>query len=379
MALKISARLEAAEIDKIFAGIDQCHLPGAAVGIATATGLQDKFSWVGVAAAGIGAGVGNAVGGSSFGQSLGKYGNQLISGMAGGIAGAAGQSLITGNDFGDTLMASLPSIIGNTIGNIVADKVSAAFDKSDDINSDLVKYTKKEREAMLPGSVRTVDVPSSFSMAALTVPDASMFLQLSPENQSFTDSVRKRLSDPIGAATTGIPATAKYPRIEGLYRTGKTLSGDVAVYFSDHTAVGDRESTLSQMHLINQEADGYKISLKFREASFLESSAYDIFGTDSYKYFGSPVVNVVYIKDFAEQNVLGKEDPASLNLVLTPKSTPNVTVHEVGHRLGLGHSGIRSSVMFPYTTRNETSHYILNPQEIKNIVNSYPEKNNYYI
>lgn len=265
-------------------------------------------------------------------------------------------------------------ILGNTIGNLAAEKISAAFDKSDDINSDLVKLTKEEREAMQVRPVRTVDVPSSFSMAALTVPDASMFLQISPENQSLIDSVRKRLADPIGTSTTGIPATAEHPRIEGLYRTGKTLSGEVAVYFSDHTAVGDRDTTLSQMNLINQEADGYKISLKFREASFLERSAYDIFGSDSYKYFGSPVVSVLYIKDFAGTNVLGKEDPASLNLVLTPNSARNVTVHEVGHRLGLGHSGIRSSVMFPYSSRNETNHYILNPQEIKNIVNSYPMK-----
>jgi hypothetical protein len=86
---------------------------GLTQGIGVATGLQDKFSWAGVAAAGVASGVGGWIGGGP-----------IISGMAGGIAGAAAESLITGNDFGDTLMQNLPSIIGNTIGGLVADKVA---------------------------------------------------------------------------------------------------------------------------------------------------------------------------------------------------------------------------------------------------------------
>ncbi|SFG52018.1 YD repeat-containing protein [Novosphingobium sp. CF614] len=86
-------------------------------GIGVATGLQNSFSWSGVAAAGVGAGVGNAIGGHT---ALGRAG----SGMAGGIAGAAATSLVTGRDFGDTIMSQLPSIIGNTIGNLVADRVA---------------------------------------------------------------------------------------------------------------------------------------------------------------------------------------------------------------------------------------------------------------
>jgi hypothetical protein len=48
--------------------------------------------------------------------------------MAGGIAAAAGESLITGNSFGDTLMSSLPSIIGNTIGNLAAEGITGRDD-----------------------------------------------------------------------------------------------------------------------------------------------------------------------------------------------------------------------------------------------------------
>lgn len=88
-------------------------------GIGVATGLQNRFSFANVATAGIGAAVGGAIGGHT---SLGRAG----AGMAGGIAAAAGESLITGNSFGDTLMRSLPSIIGNTIGNLAADAVAGS-------------------------------------------------------------------------------------------------------------------------------------------------------------------------------------------------------------------------------------------------------------
>jgi len=91
-------------------------------GIGVATGLQDKFNWAGVAAAGIGAGVG-AWANANWG--LSGFDAKVVSGMAGGIAGAAATSLVTGQDFGDTIMAQLPSIIGNTIGNIVAAKIAS--------------------------------------------------------------------------------------------------------------------------------------------------------------------------------------------------------------------------------------------------------------
>jgi YD repeat-containing protein len=83
-------------------------------GIGVATGLQSKFDWAGVAAAGVGAGVGNWVGHGP-----------IISGMAGGISASAAESLVTGRDFGDTLMANLPGIIGNTIGNLAASKIAS--------------------------------------------------------------------------------------------------------------------------------------------------------------------------------------------------------------------------------------------------------------
>jgi hypothetical protein len=93
-------------------------------GLGVATGLQDRFSWTGVAVSAIGAGVGGAVG-----RELGfnpdapfswdNAGAGLAAGMAGGLAQASARSLIDGSDFGDNLMAELPSIIGNTVGNLL--------------------------------------------------------------------------------------------------------------------------------------------------------------------------------------------------------------------------------------------------------------------
>jgi YD repeat-containing protein len=100
-------------------------------GVGLATGLQSKFDWTSVAVAGIGGGVSNWASGQlaanytgTFGQ--GGIGNSFVSGMAGGVAGAATRSLLTGTDFGDNLLADLPSIIGNTIGNAIASRFLAA-------------------------------------------------------------------------------------------------------------------------------------------------------------------------------------------------------------------------------------------------------------
>lgn len=95
-------------------------------GIGVATGLQSRFNWAGVAAAGISAGVTADIGNrlkfnaDMRGFDLQNSARGFVAGMAGGIAGAASQSLFTGRSFGDTLISSLPSIIGNTVGLAVA-------------------------------------------------------------------------------------------------------------------------------------------------------------------------------------------------------------------------------------------------------------------
>jgi hypothetical protein len=113
-------------------------------GIGVVTGLQDKFSWAAVAAAGVGAGVGQFAasklggavgsqytnaGGDLMERARATFSNTLGSSMAGGIANAATRSLIDGSDFGDNIAAALPDIIGSAIGGALVGANSTKGDK----------------------------------------------------------------------------------------------------------------------------------------------------------------------------------------------------------------------------------------------------------
>ena len=89
-------------------------------GIAVATGLQNQFDWAGIAVAGV---VGGTIGGLDMSTSLS---GQFVSGMAGAVTGAAARSLLTGSDFGDNILRTLPDVIGNTIGNLAAGEIAGS-------------------------------------------------------------------------------------------------------------------------------------------------------------------------------------------------------------------------------------------------------------
>jgi hypothetical protein len=99
-------------------------------GIGVITGLQDKFSWAGVAAAGVGAGVGRFVAGTKLAGAIGARsalaGDIFISG-ADAIGNAATLSLIQGSDFGDNIAAALPDVIGGAIGRRIGGGVLGAL------------------------------------------------------------------------------------------------------------------------------------------------------------------------------------------------------------------------------------------------------------
>ncbi|MES2443088.1 MAG: LysM peptidoglycan-binding domain-containing protein [Pseudomonadota bacterium] len=105
-------------------------------GIGVATGLQDKFSWAGVAAAGVGAAAGyaagKAFGAKPFGDHPGPGGTVIAGDTSVGnifahfgqsavalVANAATRSAIEGSSFGDNVMAALPDVIAQTIGDIL--------------------------------------------------------------------------------------------------------------------------------------------------------------------------------------------------------------------------------------------------------------------
>ncbi len=110
-------------------------------GVAIAAGLQSRFSWTSVAAAGVEAGVGGAVSrslpnsGGAVDPATGRWVrsndlklsavNRSLSGVAGSLAGAAATSLVTGSNFGDTIVAQLPSILRFTAANFAAEEVAS--------------------------------------------------------------------------------------------------------------------------------------------------------------------------------------------------------------------------------------------------------------
>jgi LysM repeat protein len=101
-------------------------------GIGVATGLQRKLDWPGVVGYGLGNAVGAALGDALHATALraggdlsaGNIAANLGSSMAGGIANAATRSLLGGTDFGDNIMAALPDVIAQTIGRLMASKVT---------------------------------------------------------------------------------------------------------------------------------------------------------------------------------------------------------------------------------------------------------------
>ncbi|HEY0164880.1 MAG TPA: LysM domain-containing protein, partial [Sphingomicrobium sp.] len=100
-------------------------------GIAVATGLQTGFDWAGVAAAGVVSGVGGASTRWLKGQNIYGNTNQFYSGVASGVAGAATRSLITGTSFGDNMMATLPDVLGSTLGRAISSMIVSSHSRAE--------------------------------------------------------------------------------------------------------------------------------------------------------------------------------------------------------------------------------------------------------
>ena len=95
-------------------------------GVSVATGLQKSFNWAGVAAAGIGSAAGGAAS-DAIGGSLGRFGGELAAGAAGAIANAATRSAIQGTSFGDNILAAIPDVIAQALGNAAARGIGRSF------------------------------------------------------------------------------------------------------------------------------------------------------------------------------------------------------------------------------------------------------------
>ncbi|WP_294293354.1 hypothetical protein, partial [uncultured Sphingomonas sp.] len=124
-------------------------------GIAVATKLQSKFDWAGVAVGGVVGGVtgtlGRALGVKPFSdnRSFANIANTTLSGAAGAIAGAGVRSIVEGTSFGDNVLAVLPDVIGNTIGNLTVSRLkggstTSRFAAAEGSNEAYVELARKD-------------------------------------------------------------------------------------------------------------------------------------------------------------------------------------------------------------------------------------------
>lgn len=99
-------------------------------GVSVATGLQEKFSWTGVAVAGVTSAVDGFVGrtlsAAPFDLKSTGWANRTLSGVASAVTGAGARNLLQGRSFGDNILAVLPDVIGASIGNAIIGGMSSA-------------------------------------------------------------------------------------------------------------------------------------------------------------------------------------------------------------------------------------------------------------
>ena len=138
-------------ISKVAGGVVQGALKGAITGlvtqgIAVASGLQKKFDWAGIAGDAIGGGISNSMG-RSLGFAGAGYAGQGLTGAVSAIASAGARSLIDGTNFGDNILAALPGVIGNTLGNMMADGVQGSGSRGEAEGSEFGEDLQPDNEA----------------------------------------------------------------------------------------------------------------------------------------------------------------------------------------------------------------------------------------
>jgi YD repeat-containing protein len=130
-------------------------------GIGVATGLQNKFSWAGVAGAAAAGGFAGAMNqglktGPLSDLSARNIGANLATSAVSAMANAGARSLIEGSNFGDNIMAALPDVIGGTIGNLIA----GAAQRTGRRNASELQFAQAD-QPVLPGQAATASDSSS--------------------------------------------------------------------------------------------------------------------------------------------------------------------------------------------------------------------------
>jgi len=158
-----------------------------------------------------------------------------------------------------------------------------------------------------------------------------------------------------------VPGLARVP---GLRAEGNVLRGTLIVFFDGEAGVTyDKARILHLLHLVNRRmSNGYGIDLNIREATFLEGI-----------YTSLGWVNVYVLRTLVGNACDGAAcyDPDWNTIRITPAAPDIYVVHELLHKLGLGHSGSRHSLMYPNQGVRPSRDLKTYPEEIKRLVEAY--------
>jgi YD repeat-containing protein len=166
---------------------------GLSQGLELATGLQSRFDWAGVAAAGISGGVLNVTAPSAATQGIDHFIAEGLSGAAAAVAASAARSLLTGSDFSDNVLRALPDVVGQTIGSLAAEgiaRIGAPY--SGPTATDTINSVRDQAAEILRGSGVTDDQRNNPAIAA--------YLRFELANGSTADQLSASFSDPDAVA-----------------------------------------------------------------------------------------------------------------------------------------------------------------------------------
>jgi hypothetical protein len=194
------------------AAIDGMLSNALAQGIGVATGLQSEFDLAGIAAAGVGAGVGRAFGITATNR--GSFGARAAAASAGALAGAASRSVLTGTDFGDNILAVLPSVIAQTMGAMAEDAISGSRGQSPQ-NGAVDPWAPEVWNTLTPEQEWAI-ISAEYPYSGTVVPDGARPAALAAADLQLQQREQQRVEAEARAAGDGdeIVITAKgAPRV----------------------------------------------------------------------------------------------------------------------------------------------------------------------
>ncbi|MEP0391753.1 MAG: ribonuclease domain-containing protein [Erythrobacter sp.] len=217
-------------------------------GIGVATGLQDSFSFAGVAAAGVAAGIGNALGGDTLdalkgdGLTGANFASHLGVGAARLFASAATRSAIEGSSFGKAIEAGLPDVIGQVVGQVIG---GAVVGTPRPITGSLVDGYSRERvdafalDRRFDGLSRSEIEQVILEDYGKTAGDPAAIAQIYEESPEFRQVIETTaLGVEVVRQNGGAPETvgdllALRPRVEQL------VSGEREIFIPGNRTFGD--------------------------------------------------------------------------------------------------------------------------------------------